>query len=118
MTKLNYKPKIIDGKWFIEVNTETFGDVLLIDKVSKYPIPITFDNEEDALKYIDEIVNENKPKQIYSMYLNGNFYGSGRLDYMKELFIDYVVTCEMYEKEEVTITIRKKAGIYDNRKGD
>jgi hypothetical protein len=44
----------------------------------------------------------------YEMYLNGRFYGSGSLEYMKELFVDYVVTCRMYGKNDVTISIQKE----------
>lgn len=44
---------------------------------------------------------------MYMCYLNGKFYGSGNLKYMKELFVDYVVTCEMYGKDEVEFKIVK-----------
>lgn len=44
---------------------------------------------------------------MYKCYLNGKFYGSGDLAYMKELFVDYVVTCEMYGKSECNFKIIK-----------
>ncbi len=47
-------------------------------------------------------------KDRYIMFLNGQFYGGGDLEYMKELFIDYVVTCKMYGKNDVTISIQKE----------
>lgn len=37
---------------------------------------------------------------MYTCYLNGKFYGRGDLEYMKELFVDYVVSSEMYGKDE------------------
>ncbi|MGZ9868219.1 hypothetical protein ACU3L3_07330 [Priestia endophytica] len=52
--------------------------------------------------------NEIKDKGIYTMFVNGRFYGSGDLLYMKELFATYVVTCGMYDKDEVTFKIEKK----------
>jgi hypothetical protein len=44
---------------------------------------------------------------MYKCYLNGKFYGSGDLEYMKELFVDYVVTCKMYGKSEVDFKIMR-----------
>jgi hypothetical protein len=46
---------------------------------------------------------------MYECYLNGNFYGSGDLSYMKELFVDYVVTCEMYGREQCDFKIVKRS---------
>ena len=46
-------------------------------------------------------------KDLYKCYLNGNFYGGGSLDYMRELFIDYVITCKMYGKKECEFKIIK-----------
>jgi len=43
----------------------------------------------------------------YKCYLNGQFYGSGSLLYMRELFVDYVVTCQMYGREECEFKIVK-----------
>lgn len=40
---------------------------------------------------------------------NGKFYGSGSLRYIKELFVDYVITCKMYDKDEVDFKIMKKS---------
>lgn len=47
------------------------------------------------------------PKDVYKCYLNGSLYGSGNLDYMRELFVDYVVTCQMYGKKECDFKIVK-----------
>lgn len=44
---------------------------------------------------------------MYMCYLNGKFYGIGDLAYMHELFKDYVITCEMYEKKECEFKIVK-----------
>lgn len=46
--------------------------------------------------------------EVYMCYLNGRLYGSGNLDYMHELFKDYVVTCEMYGKRECEFKIVRK----------
>lgn len=46
-------------------------------------------------------------KQTYHCYLNGRFYGSGNLMYMKELFVDYVITHKMYDHTEVDFKIVK-----------
>lgn len=43
--------------------------------------------------------------KLYKCFLNGKPYGTGDLDYMKELFVDYVVTCEMYDKDRCDFTI-------------
>ena len=45
--------------------------------------------------------------KLYTCYLNGHIYGRGSLEYMLELFKDYVVTCEMYGKKEVDIKIKR-----------
>ncbi|WP_161805237.1 hypothetical protein [Sporosarcina globispora] len=44
---------------------------------------------------------------MYRCYLNGKFYGTGNLKYMQELFVDYVVTCEMYGKNQAEFKIIK-----------
>lgn len=58
----------------------------------------TIDNAGDVIRgnVIGHIVNEI----MYECYLNGKFYGSGNLEYMHELFKDYVVACQMYGKRE------------------
>lgn len=38
-------------------------------------------------------------KKQYVCFLNGKRYGSGDMEYMKELFIDYFITCNMYGNE-------------------
>lgn len=47
-------------------------------------------------------------KVRYACYLNGKFYGSGSLAYMKELFVDYVILHRMYERDEVDFKIVKE----------
>jgi len=49
--------------------------------------------------------------QTYACFINGKFYGAGDLEYMNELFRDYVVTSGMYGKDECTfrITTKEKA---------
>ncbi|ASB89252.1 MULTISPECIES: hypothetical protein [Bacillus] len=49
--------------------------------------------------------------QTYACFLNGKFYGAGNLEYMNELFRDYVVNSEMYGKGECAfrITSQEKA---------
>lgn len=49
--------------------------------------------------------SEYDAKDHYKCYLNGKFYGSGSLDYMHELFKDYVITCKMYGKKECDFKI-------------
>lgn len=44
-------------------------------------------------------------RDIYKCYLNGKFYGSGGLSYMKELFLDYVMINKMYGNGEVDFKI-------------
>ena len=46
---------------------------------------------------------------MFTCYLNGEFYGSGDADYIRELFVDYVVTCEMYGRKECEFKIVKEA---------
>lgn len=41
----------------------------------------------------------------YTCYLNDKFYGYGPPEYMNELFKDYVVSCGMYDKKEVSFEI-------------
>lgn len=49
--------------------------------------------------------------QIYACFLNGKLYGCGDIEYMNELFRDYVVYCEMYGRDDCTfrITTKEKA---------
>lgn len=46
--------------------------------------------------------------QIYACFLNGKLYGTGDLEYMNELFRDYVVACEMYGRESCEFRIVRK----------
>lgn len=45
--------------------------------------------------------------QIYNCYLNGSFYGRGSVDYMFELFQNYVLYCDMYGKKECVFKIER-----------
>ena len=49
-------------------------------------------------------------KEQYICYLNGKRYGNGDMEYMRELFIDYFVTCQMHgnEQGEFKVVSRKK----------
>lgn len=49
--------------------------------------------------------------QIYACFLNGKLYGCGGIEYMNDLFRDYVVNCEMCGKDDCTfrITTKEKA---------
>lgn len=49
------KPEFIDGKWYIEVQTEKFGKLLLVDKESVLSFPITFETEQEALGYLKKL---------------------------------------------------------------
>lgn len=42
----------IDDKWYIETDTDEFGKVLLLNKDTNAPIPVYFNTEQEALKYI------------------------------------------------------------------
>lgn len=56
-------------------------------------------------------------KEQYICYLNGKRYGKGDMEYMRELFIDYFVTCKMHGREqgEFKVVNEKKVikDIYD-----
>ena len=47
------------------------------------------------------------PKETYKCYLNNKVYGAGSLEYMHELFTDYVITHKMYGKKECDFKIVK-----------
>jgi hypothetical protein len=47
-------------------------------------------------------------REHYKCYLNGKFYGSGSLEYMRELFVDYFITCKMYGRPEADFKIVKE----------
>jgi hypothetical protein len=51
----------------------------------------------------------------YKCYLNGKFYGSGPLAYMRELFVDYVILNQMYGRSEVDFKIVKEERVRRNR---
>jgi hypothetical protein len=46
------KPKFMDGRWYIEVHTEEFGNVLLLKREEVLPIPVSFETEKEAWDYI------------------------------------------------------------------
>lgn len=46
------KPRFFEGKWYIEIHTEEFGNLFLLKKGIDLPIAITFDSEEEANAYI------------------------------------------------------------------
>lgn len=45
--------------------------------------------------------------EVVSLYLNGTLYGTGDLEYMNELFRDYVVTMGMYNQDEVEFSVKR-----------
>ena len=45
--------------------------------------------------------------ESYRLFLNGQFYGSGKLDFMHELIKDYLITNEMYGKSECVFKIEQ-----------
>lgn len=45
---------------------------------------------------------------MYILYLNGNPYGRGHLEYMMELINDYVITNKLYGYDEVEFHIVKR----------
>lgn len=45
----------------------------------------------------------------YICYLNGKPYGKGNLEYMHELFHDYVINCKMHGTEEVSFKIIERS---------
>lgn len=83
---MNVKPK----KFVCEnCNHETYTDS---DKCSRC-------DKENSIKPI--------PKETYKCYLNGKVYGAGSLEYMHELFTDYVITHKMYGKRKCEFEIIK-----------
>lgn len=51
--------------------------------------------------------DSSRKGEIFQCLLNGKFYGIGNLDYMHELFKEYVVTCKMYGQKECEFKIIK-----------
>ncbi len=45
---------------------------------------------------------------IYNCKINGEYYGTGRLDYMRELFNDYIDS-NMYDRNSVSFEIYRKS---------
>lgn len=66
---------------------------------------VTYQDYDTCLKC--GFQNTIKPisKKYYICYLNGEPYGTGDLEYMGELFKDYVVNCKMYDKKECEFKI-------------
>lgn len=48
-------PIKINKSWYIEVYSEEFGPVLLLENGSELAIPATFTSEEEANKHIREL---------------------------------------------------------------
>ncbi|MBL4952073.1 hypothetical protein JK635_07600 [Neobacillus sp. YIM B02564] len=67
----------------------------------------TYGDREKCMKCGSENSIKPIPKDLYKCYLNGKFYGGGNLNYILELFKDYVVTCKMYGKKECDFKIVK-----------
>lgn len=56
-------------------------------------------------------------KELFICELNGNHYGHGDIDYMRELFTDYFVTMDMYGRSEADFKIiRTRKGNKDEGK--
>lgn len=53
------KPKCINGKWYIEIYTKEFGNILLLDD-SELLIAKEFDSEEIANQHIKTIINSSQ----------------------------------------------------------
>lgn len=47
--------KLIEDKWYIEVFTEDFGNILLLNPYTELAVPIQFDTEEEATEYLKHI---------------------------------------------------------------
>lgn len=45
----------INDKWYIEIDTDEFGKVLLLNKDTDAPIPIYFNTEQEAMSYIQMV---------------------------------------------------------------
>lgn len=44
----------LGNEWYIEVETDEYGKVLLLDKNERLPVPVKFKNEKYALIYMEE----------------------------------------------------------------
>lgn len=49
------KPIFVNNTWCIEVESDEFGSVLLIDDNSTSIMPLSFKNKEDACTYIENL---------------------------------------------------------------
>jgi hypothetical protein len=50
------KPREINDKWWIEVNTKSLGRFFLLDKnYPELPIPIQFETEKEAFAHIQTL---------------------------------------------------------------
>lgn len=47
---------------------------------------------------------------MYILFLNGEAYGGGDLDYMRELVADYLITFKAHDMDEVEFKIVKNTG--------
>lgn len=48
------KPKFLDGKWYVEVFTKDFGNVLLLNNSEDMVIPVVFNTEKEVNDFIKE----------------------------------------------------------------
>ena len=60
---------------------------------------------EEQIEMLKNIGKQNN--NSYILFINGKHYGRGDLPYMTELFKDYVETCKMYGRDEVSFTVKK-----------
>lgn len=51
--------------------------------------------------------DEKQMKHRYRLYLNGDYYGFGPIDYINSLIRDYLVDCELYGREKVDFRVEK-----------
>ncbi|MED4172624.1 hypothetical protein P4631_09265 [Halalkalibacterium halodurans] len=70
----------------------------------------------DQIK-IERVEPPKEDRRLYTCYLNGSLCGTGPVEYVTELFRDYVETRGMYGQDEATFTIIAKEGVrVDDRK--
>lgn len=67
----------------------------------------TYTDRQSCLNCKEENTIKPIPKKRYQCFLNGTYYGSGTLEYMHELFTDYVLYSKMYGKESCSFSIHE-----------
>lgn len=60
-----------------------------------------------VIEYQGERYPVKKPN-VFKLYLNGRFYGSGDLPYMNELIADYLVKNGMYGKDKMDFSVERQ----------